>query len=738
MAFELGAIIARIKADTTDFKKGIDQAKSQLGGFNDAMGKSVSSAKTVAAGMVAVGAAVGGIVGFAVKSAASLEQTRTSFETMLGSGEKAGALMKELNAFAASTPFEFPELADAGKKLLAFGFASQDIVPNLRRLGDVASGLGIPIGELSELYGKAKVQGRLFAEDVNQLTGRGIPVTKEFAKQFGVAESEVRGLVESGKIGFPELQKAIESMTNEGGLFAGGMLRQSTTLNGMISTLKDNIGAFAREMVGLTVTGDIVKGGLFDKIKNAAADLLGWLDANKENIKNGFGVVFDFIKANAPIIVGILGVILVAALASAGAAAVAFVASLWPLIAIGAAVGLAFQALQPHFGTIGAYIQGTLVPAFQGFIGWLNQLWQAVLPALLAAWAFLQPAFANLGTIILTQLWPALQNLWTMLQQVWTAIAPTLIPVLQILGAVLGGIIVGAIWLVVTALGFVIGVISDVINWVSSLGQFFAGVINMILMIVGALGIAIGAIFAAAFAIVTGLLVGVGNLFRAIFNTIGAIAAGVLNAIGGYWNMLVGVVRAVLGGIVGVVSNLMQGNVVGAFRAALDAVKGVWNSITGFFSGLISNIISTVGRVKDGIVAPFRQAVDTIKGLMEGAKNALSNLNPFQRHSPSLVDWVKRGTRVIANEYENLNNSIAAGSTAARIQTLGTARSLANISPAQLNVQGRGQGAGGAQIVINVDGVLADSVESKRRFGTELVQIINDGLAAKGKEPIPS
>ena len=92
--------------------------------------------------------------------------------------------MKELSDFAASTPFEFPEIANAGKSLLAFGFEASKITGTLTTLGDIASSLNIPLGELSEIYGKIKTSGRVFSEDINQLTGRGIPIISELAKQF--------------------------------------------------------------------------------------------------------------------------------------------------------------------------------------------------------------------------------------------------------------------------------------------------------------------------------------------------------------------------------------------------------------------------------------------------------------------------------------------------------------------------------------------------------------------------
>ncbi|MBX2851626.1 MAG: tape measure protein, partial [Phycisphaeraceae bacterium] len=164
-----------------------------------------------------------------IRAAAGLEKTSVAFETMLGNADKADTLIRDLRGFSDATPFEPEEVIKAGRGLLAFGTSSEQVVPTLRTLGDVAAGLQIPLGELTEIYGKARAQGRLFQEDINQLAGRGIPIYGELAKVLGVAESEVRGLVSEGKVGFPELQKVFQNLTKDGGQFAGLMERQSET-----------------------------------------------------------------------------------------------------------------------------------------------------------------------------------------------------------------------------------------------------------------------------------------------------------------------------------------------------------------------------------------------------------------------------------------------------------------------------------------------------------------------------
>ncbi len=186
--------------------------------------------------------ALGIIGGGALKMAADMEQAQISFETMLKDADKAKSLIQEMKDFAASTPFEFPEIQNAGKSLLAFQISSEKIVPTLKSIGDIAAGLNIPMGELAEIYGKARIAGRLYAEDINQLTGRGIPIIGELAKQFKVSEGEVKKLVEQGKVGFPQLEKAFNDLTSSGGMFEGMMEKQSKSAAGLASTLKDAVG----------------------------------------------------------------------------------------------------------------------------------------------------------------------------------------------------------------------------------------------------------------------------------------------------------------------------------------------------------------------------------------------------------------------------------------------------------------------------------------------------------------
>lgn len=178
-----------------------------------------------------------------VKSMATVhgefQQIEIALETILGSEREAATLMNQLRETAAKTPFDMKGIANGAKQLLAYGEDAATVNETLIKLGNISAGLSQPLGDLVYLYGTTMTQGRLYTQDFNQFVGRGIPMIKELAEYFGVAESEVRGLVEAGKVGFPEVQAVISSLTEEGGMFFNLMEKQSTSVIGKISNLGD-------------------------------------------------------------------------------------------------------------------------------------------------------------------------------------------------------------------------------------------------------------------------------------------------------------------------------------------------------------------------------------------------------------------------------------------------------------------------------------------------------------------
>ena len=176
------------------------------------------------------------------------QQLEVAFKTMLGSGEKASKLMNQLVRTAATTPFDLQSVAQGAKQLLAYGTAAEDVNDTLIKLGDIAAGLSLPLGDLVYLYGTTVTQGRMFTQDMRQFMGRGIPMAEEIAKVMGVAEQEVAGLVTAGKVTADVFKKAIDGMAAEGGKFGGLMEAQSKTITGQISNIEDAVAMMFNKM----------------------------------------------------------------------------------------------------------------------------------------------------------------------------------------------------------------------------------------------------------------------------------------------------------------------------------------------------------------------------------------------------------------------------------------------------------------------------------------------------------
>lgn len=204
----------------------------------------VTLAGAVSTGLSFINQTAQAIVGLG----ADMQQTRISFETMLGSADKANALISDLQKFSSATPFSQKEVITGAKSLLAYGFAANDLTKDLTTLGDVSAGLSIPINDLIYLYGTLKTQGKAMSKDLIQFAGRGIPIYKELGKVLGVSTEEVSDLVSKGKVGFDQVAKAFQNMTAKGSMFGGLMEKQSRSLAGQWSTFKDTLEILGTKM----------------------------------------------------------------------------------------------------------------------------------------------------------------------------------------------------------------------------------------------------------------------------------------------------------------------------------------------------------------------------------------------------------------------------------------------------------------------------------------------------------
>ena len=313
-------VAAEVDKAIRDFERlntGIGKSESRAKKLSDALDRMGRGAAVVSAAAAAAGVA-------AVKFAGNLEQTQLALEVLLGDAEQATRIKNEWTALAAETPFSSSDIDSAGKKLLAFNISAEEVTETLRRIGDISAATGSSISEIADIYGKAAVQGRLFAEDINQFQGRGIPVVQALAEVLGVAETDIRDLVSEGKIGFPELEAAFRAMTDEGGQFSGMMEKLSTSTLGRFSSVMDNaelaIASFGSVM--LDTVNDVL---------DAGDDFFQWLQDVDDGTKR-FIITFSGVSA------GVAGA-LVAIKSLAGAFA-ALAANPLVLGAVAAAAGI--------------------------------------------------------------------------------------------------------------------------------------------------------------------------------------------------------------------------------------------------------------------------------------------------------------------------------------------------------------------------------------------------------------
>ena len=241
-----GALLFQVRADQSQIQKDVEAIKKQ---FEQMTNKAVEEGKkqanvwqTLLKGATAYFTLQGAqsFISQMVAVRSQFQQLEISFGTMLKSKEKANALMSQMTELAAKTPFGLQEVSEGAKRLLAFQVPAEEVTETLRRMGDVASGLGVPMGQLIHVYGQVKAQGRLLTNDLYQFMNAGIPIIAELSKVVGKSETEIKEMVSAVKIGFTEIQAVIKNMTNEGGLFYNLMAEQSKSLGGQISNLKDN------------------------------------------------------------------------------------------------------------------------------------------------------------------------------------------------------------------------------------------------------------------------------------------------------------------------------------------------------------------------------------------------------------------------------------------------------------------------------------------------------------------
>lgn len=279
---------AQLKTEQIDLKNGLKNTTNELkkqkagvSGVSDEMKKM----KTLITGFIA---AYGGkkLWDLLIGSNAEMEQHTTSLEVMLGSASKASAMIEKMRDFAAKTPLTLENVISGGSLLMSYGVDESNLIDTMTKLGDLASGNAEKMDRITLAYGQMLAKGKVTGEELMQMTEAGVPLQTALAESIGVTGEEFSKMVSAGKVGIDDLNKAITGLTTGNGKFAGMMEKQSETMQGMLSTLQDNLSEFMRKM------GE----GAFGEVKSAlqeASDLLAeWEeDGTLDRWAQGVGVL---------------------------------------------------------------------------------------------------------------------------------------------------------------------------------------------------------------------------------------------------------------------------------------------------------------------------------------------------------------------------------------------------------------------------------------------------------------
>lgn len=349
-------LLVKIGADTSDIKKEINATKRMI---RDAFGGDfLSMSQKAVVGLAGIGAAIAGIGVKAVQAAAKLQNVQTAFTNMLGSGEKSTAFVKELQQFAAKTPFEFSQVTEAAQKFLAFGFTAEQVIPTLTAVGDAAAGVGLGaegINRVTLALGQMAAKSRVQSDEMLQLTEAGIPAWQMLADKIGKSVPEVMDMVSKGSVDAATgISALVEGMNSK---FGGMMEQKSATIQGTWSTLMDGLEQSAAQ-VGLKISEAFnlpeIFQGIGDTLTNFATTVQtsGLTEAFRQAIPPEFQLA---LVAVATTLVGVaipaIG-LAISTLAGFAAPLIAAVSAAAPFIAGAAAIATALYAMWENGVTV--------------------------------------------------------------------------------------------------------------------------------------------------------------------------------------------------------------------------------------------------------------------------------------------------------------------------------------------------------------------------------------------------
>ena len=334
--------------------KSLGDALSKASAMSEKLGKAVQGLGSLATGAFAKDI-VNGLLGAGAASikAAQMRQYEIAFQTMLKSADEGTQMLRDLQKFAAETPFDVPGVVSAGQQLMAFGFKAKEVIPMLTSLGDAAAGLGqgtAGVSRLAYALGQMQTSGKLNAQDMMQLTSAGISAWDMLADAAGVSIAEIKDMTSKGMVDSKEAVKVIVAGMNEE--FGGMMAKTSTEVSGLLANIEETVGTTSAVIGQYMIDAFNIKG-----ILQTASGALGDFQTKLQNAANSGesfrNVIKDCIPPELIVAAGalaaVIGSVLVLALGAAVAAVSTFLGLSAAAIAAIAAVGAAVAWLAVYW-----------------------------------------------------------------------------------------------------------------------------------------------------------------------------------------------------------------------------------------------------------------------------------------------------------------------------------------------------------------------------------------------------
>ena len=390
--------VRRVGDDLETVSKQSKKATSGIKGFADKCNKMTGALSAIAA--VQLGGVFTSMAGSilnmgiaSVQAAAQMRQYEIAFQTMLKSAEAGTQMLRDLQQFAAETPFDVPGVVSAGQQLMAFGFKAEEIIPMLTNLGDAASGLGLGtegVSRLAYALGQMQTSGKLNAQDMMQLTSAGISAWDMLAQAAGKTVAEMKDLCSKGAIDSKAAVQTIVAGMNE--QFGGMMAKTSDEVAGLLANIEETAGNTSAAVGKYLTEAFNIKGILKD-----VSDRLGEFQQKMQTATEQGRSLRDVIKecVPAPVIAAIgafaatLAVVSVAAVATLGAvlglsagivaagaaigAAIALIITYWEDLAN--AVKVAVQAILDTVVIIGTAVTEAVLGVVRWILDMIGDMW---------------------------------------------------------------------------------------------------------------------------------------------------------------------------------------------------------------------------------------------------------------------------------------------------------------------------------------------------------------------------